>query len=145
MNQKERARKEFLLAGSIVILLCLSILNLFVLLNIKVNPVYSEPPLLEVNIVYEADNITEQIKILGYNINEETGLILAGTNDYVYVKFYNLSKTDNYSLDRAGFFDYRFTNTSEITFMMWVYEDNWCFLNIDQTGLIWVWIGTIGN
>lgn len=143
MNEKERARKDFLLAGSIVILLCLSTLNLFVLLNMKANPAYSQPPLLEVNIIYQAANFPERAKILGYNINEETGLILAGTNDYIYVRFYFLNKTENYSLERAGFFDYHFTNTSELTFMMRVYEDNWSYLRMNVRDLIWVWIGTL--
>ncbi len=141
----KKARKEFLLGFAIAALIAISSVNLVILVNREGGGGFGSPPLLEVNIIYQGENITEQVKVLGYNTNEETGLILAGANDYIYVKFYNLNKSENYRLDRAGFFDYQFTNTSEITFLMRVYEDNWCYLSKDLRDLMWVWIGTIGE
>jgi len=134
--------KNKLAKVGIIIIICLLVVNFgfLIIINKKTNCDY--PLFLEVHIVYEyGKNYQERAKVLDYNTVNITDLVYASTFDAIYVKFYNLDVNETYTLAKGGAFDYEFTNTTEITFCLFVVDKNWCYLEGYQDDIVWVLIG----
>lgn len=123
-----------------IIFLLIANFTFLVIINKKTN--CDHPHFLEIHIVYEeGKNYQERAKVLDYNTVNATGVLFASTLDAIYVKFYNLDFNETYILAKGGAFDYEFTNTTEITFCLFVVDKNWCYLEGYQDDIVWILIG----
>jgi len=91
----------------------------------------------------ELEIVDEKVELLEENVVQigEGPFFMAKAFQDIYIRFYNLDITINYTFVTAYNFPHDFHGSTELTVVMMVHEKNWCGLARENEGIIGIFVG----